>query len=461
MPNSRFDTSAVRRVYHRLLPLGVRQKLRLKNLKKLIAPSRKLYHRAIPAATRQKLRMGKYMPDAIRRQLAMMPTAAELPPPPPPPFRPVIGVVIPAYNRRENLARCLGVLSWQTMDQFVVMIADDGSTDGTREMILELKQTPFWQDRLLYVRGGPRRGVRTGRARNLGAANLPPSVRVMLKLDTDMLLSPNALAEFMRWHEWYPRAALIGQIDWLPEMSIEEVDRILATESLEGLRARIPTDIPPERVPWSLIGREYRQAAEGLDFSEQAAPALPKRTWMLPGNAAYPLDVFWQVGGYDEQLRGYGYQDLEFGERISMAEIEVVGVGASYCLHIFHLKAGGKHGLEAQRNLDYIIRKYQRMGVDPERIAFYESRVEWENWWHYNQERGGDIFEVAGELWAVNGAGTHRLKLPNAAWVRALGFDEADVRKDALENFAQMADAGVAHDPIGDRLDYWLPPHEG
>jgi hypothetical protein len=34
---------------------------------------------------------------------------------------------------------------------------------------------------------GPHQGVRTGRARNIGAANLPGGTRLLLMLDTDLV----------------------------------------------------------------------------------------------------------------------------------------------------------------------------------------------------------------------------------------------------------------------------------
>ena len=40
-------------------------------------------------------------------------------------------IIIPTYNRREKLQRCLDALVHQTYKNFEVIICDDGSTDGT------------------------------------------------------------------------------------------------------------------------------------------------------------------------------------------------------------------------------------------------------------------------------------------------------------------------------------------
>ena len=45
--------------------------------------------------------------------------------------------VIPVHNRRELTARCLQALGAQKDQQFSIVVVDDGSTDGTSQMIAE------------------------------------------------------------------------------------------------------------------------------------------------------------------------------------------------------------------------------------------------------------------------------------------------------------------------------------
>src|SRR5258706_11359750 len=55
---------------------------------------------------------------------------------------PLISVVIPNWNRRDLLRACLLSLSRQTLQDFEVIVVDNGSTDGSPEMILaECAQT--------------------------------------------------------------------------------------------------------------------------------------------------------------------------------------------------------------------------------------------------------------------------------------------------------------------------------
>ena len=57
----------------------------------------------------------------------------------------MISVVIPAYNHASSLARCLESLFAQEDVQVEIIVVNDGSTDGTRAVLL-----PF-QDRITTV----------------------------------------------------------------------------------------------------------------------------------------------------------------------------------------------------------------------------------------------------------------------------------------------------------------------
>jgi glycosyltransferase involved in cell wall biosynthesis len=99
----------------------------------------------------------------------------------------MIGVVVPAYNGEDNLRLLLASLERQSNDRFHLVVADYGSTDGTAALIASMAEQPSWRGRLTPVSCGPHQGVRTGRARNIGAANLPGGTRLLLMLDTDLV----------------------------------------------------------------------------------------------------------------------------------------------------------------------------------------------------------------------------------------------------------------------------------
>ncbi|MCF6282352.1 MAG: glycosyltransferase family 2 protein [Candidatus Polarisedimenticolaceae bacterium] len=70
-----------------------------------------------------------------------------------------ISVIIPTYNRRETLTRALNSVYAQTLSPYEVLVIDDGSTDGTGELVQQL----YPQCHYIYSENG---GV--SHARNIG-----------------------------------------------------------------------------------------------------------------------------------------------------------------------------------------------------------------------------------------------------------------------------------------------------
>ena len=50
-------------------------------------------------------------------------------------MKPLISVIIPTYQRRNKLKSTLQSILTQTYSNYEVLIMDDGSTDGTKEMV--------------------------------------------------------------------------------------------------------------------------------------------------------------------------------------------------------------------------------------------------------------------------------------------------------------------------------------
>lgn len=106
---------------------------------------------------------------------------------------PEISVVIATYNRREMLATCLDALAKQTQDpaSFEVVVADDGSKDGTSEMV-ETMETPLRLRALRLENGG------WAAAANAGAR--AAAAPLTLQIDDDVIASPALVAAHLAAH---------------------------------------------------------------------------------------------------------------------------------------------------------------------------------------------------------------------------------------------------------------------
>lgn len=431
---------------------------------RLLTILRDRYYQWVPLSTRQKMRVSRLLrgnmlssnltPSPIRihntPNIESSPTEKLR-------NRPRVGIVIPTYNQLEQLKLCVGVLSWQTMKEFVIVVADDGSTDGTREWVRDSLEEPFWSNRLFFVTGGPHQGTRRSRAINLAIANMPGDVWLVVLLSPDVLLHGFSLAAYLDWHSRFPNSFLAGRVEWLPPMERRDIQTVINTAGIDELRKSVRQDVPLEQVPTTHNGPEYRTRL-GLTFAANALEAEAKpmqRDLFVSLNVAYPPRLHWFVGGFDDQLCGAGYEDADFAERHALEEMEIVGVGPAYGLHL-HREAAPD--AEAQRNLDYLIRKYERLNYPADVLAHYVAQTNWRYWWHYNRERGAEMVSADGTLWAVNGSRTHRLQLPDAAWLTPLGFARYEVQVIAPAELDALENMGVASDPLGDGLDYLRPP---
>lgn len=110
--------------------------------------------------------------------------------------KPLISVVIPAYNASDFLEQCLDSLCMQTLDDFEVIIVDDGSTDSTAS-IADSFQHVDERFRLVRTENG---GVSKARNRGIEISE----GKYITFVDADDALHPEALASMygaLRDHE--------------------------------------------------------------------------------------------------------------------------------------------------------------------------------------------------------------------------------------------------------------------
>lgn len=79
---------------------------------------------------------------------------------------PKISVLIPTYNRSGTLPRAIDSVLTQSIDDFEIIVVDDGSEDNTEEIVRE-----FDDDRIVYIAHDTNRGQNTARNTGLKAAN--------------------------------------------------------------------------------------------------------------------------------------------------------------------------------------------------------------------------------------------------------------------------------------------------
>lgn len=342
-----------------------------------------------------------------------------------------IGIVIPTYNRLDNLKIILETIRNQTYQDFFVVIADDGSTDGTKKHIDEMANTPEWQDKIKWVGCGMNVFMRAGRTKNIGIANLPEHVEVFLSLDSDVVLPREALKNYAELYQQNNNAMVFGAVDWLPPaLGLSELSNIIAKPNY-GLESYIPEGTP-DRVEGTFVGKEIRLYA---DFTSGKYENVTGK-WALFLNTLIPRKVFYATKGYDENMKGYGYNDMEFGMQLELNNVTCIYSNKVKGYHIWHKKEQ-KRTEENQRNLDYFLQKH---GYD----EYYYNNIDWKYWWHYSYKRGGQLVSIDNELYVINNVRKDYLKLDSAKWIRKLGFLREEIQELAMTYLVDKASHGDA-----------------
>ena len=111
------------------------------------------------------------------------------------PERPFFSVLITAYNRQEQIQRCVASCVRQTFARFEIVVVDDASTDATATVLAGLDEP-----RLRIVRHEHNRGTSPARATAVDHAH----GEWLVMLDSDDELVPDALARLRSLIETAP-----------------------------------------------------------------------------------------------------------------------------------------------------------------------------------------------------------------------------------------------------------------
>ncbi|QMW05267.1 glycosyltransferase family 2 protein [Spirosoma foliorum] len=230
----------------------------------------------------------------------------------------MIYVVIPVYNRKQYTRKCLSCLSAQTERAHTVIVVDDGSTDGTAEMIhAEFPEVIVCTGTgSLWWAGGTNLGIQ------YALKNLPITENdFLLTLNDDTEVGPDYLTNLLKAFNTN-RPCLIGSIS----IDSQDPNRLLyAGTELDMAFAKI------RDVAQSRFHQQYATLAKGPLY-------LP--TDCLPGRGLLiPKIVFTKIGLFDETHFRHHMADLDFSIRARKAGFPLVI--ATDCVVFEHADATG------------------------------------------------------------------------------------------------------------------------
>ena len=192
-----------------------------------------------------------------------------------------VSIVIPTYNRKPILIKCLHALENQKLnkliDSYEIIVVDDGSTDGTTEWIKENRRN--LPHVVLYEQehGGPALG------RNLGV--LKSTGDVIIFIDSDLVVVNNFI---------------INHVSKLNKYWIKKNKKCFTYGSV---------------INTSNFQNPLSEDSKITDISF---------AYFATGNVAISKELLLDVGLFDTSFSLYGWEDLELGERLKKIGVKLI-----------------------------------------------------------------------------------------------------------------------------------------
>jgi glycosyltransferase involved in cell wall biosynthesis len=252
-----------------------------------------------------------------------------------------IAVILTTYNRPDALAAVLEGYFAQDAHDFEVVVADDGSTAETRELIAERARRALFPLRHVWQED---RGFRAGAARN----------RALAATAADYVIFSDG--------DCVPPAEFVGRHRELAEPGYFVAgNRILLSEAFTAavLRERVP--IHRWRHGQWLAAWVRRDVNRLLPLLAAPDGAFRKRSpfkWegvKTCNLAAWRADLE-RVNGFDESYSGWGLEDSDLVIRLAHAGVRHKSARfAAPVFHLWHKEWDRGRLAENQRRLDEIL----------------------------------------------------------------------------------------------------------
>ena len=200
----------------------------------------------------------------------------------------LVSVIIPVYNAASTLPACLDAVSRSQYRNFECLVADDGSTDASRDLAAQYGVSIY--------RSESRRGPAS--ARNLAAANARGEI--LLFIDADVCIEAGTITKIAEAFAGNASLdALIGSYD----------DEPAALNFVSQYK--------------NLLHCYFHQQAK------------PEASTFWTGCGAIRREVFQASGGFDERYARPSIEDIELGSRMLRANRRI---GLEPSLTVKHLK---------------------------------------------------------------------------------------------------------------------------
>ncbi len=239
------------------------------------------------------------------------------------PTLPAATVVIPTFNGLSHLLPCLRALS-ETLPSFFagkVLVVDDASTDGTREVVRELARGWFWLD---MIRNRTNKGFIS--SCNIGAKSA--STEFLVFLNNDTVPQVGWLPPLLRTFRDYPEAGAVGGKLIYPDGRLQEAGCVLFRDGSAANFGR----------------NSFAIGAPLFNYVRRA-------TYCSGALLATRRNVFLDVGGFDSRYSPAYYEDADYCLALAERGYSVYYQPESLVVHV--------EGATGGTDIDNGVKRYQ------------------------------------------------------------------------------------------------------
>lgn len=274
--------------------------------------------------------------------------------------------VIPTYNNRVLLKNTLEALNYQISygkKDYEVIVVDDGSSDDTFDYIQGINRN--YSMKYIYLE----RCADSCRARTRNQGWKQAKGEFVVFIDSDILVRRDYLKELTRCFSLSKNIMVIGNRLMLNE----------AVQFSDIVSGVVFDKYQFDPTKYDLL--EYRYFLyESTSYNSNAIMC----PWMqvYSCNLAIPRKWLKKVGGFDENFKFWGMEDLELGYRLYKRKLQLV---INYRLETLHQYHGPRRDLVIQPdkikgyevNIDYFINKHPNALRLPRKYAhkFFKGEI--------------------------------------------------------------------------------------
>jgi len=252
-------------------------------------------------------------------------------------------IIIPTHNRKETLRRSLSAAIVQDYLNYEVIVVDDGSSDGTGEMVR--REFPH----VRCIRQEPNRGPATARNQGIKVA----TGEITAFTDDDCLLPPNFLSRLADGYCRYPEAVGVGGY-------LEAPDALLQTNPFACYEAYVTHQVY-QAGPEEYLGG-FECPAGGTN------------------SMSYRKVVLLEVGGFDETFPYAAGEDADLKWRVVQRGYRLLYVPVKVThLQPYQFRSFWRQYRRHGRGAVYFERKYRGRPPSPARLIL-RFGARWARW---------------------------------------------------------------------------------